>query len=183
MNDVASGGRVHLLTVEDQKKLRSMKLPAAQGAPWPLQQAEARVLLIVNTASRCGFTKQYAELQALHARYAEQGLQILAFPCNQFGGQEPETDDAIQAFCASQFGVRFPVLAKCAVRGQDALPLFSLLAQRAPGLLGSTAIKWNFTKFLVGRHFADVQRFAPSTSPSVLDAVIQAKLGASTAGT
>ncbi|MFS0771265.1 glutathione peroxidase [Sphingomonas sp. 1P08PE] len=135
-----------------------------------------RVLLIVNTASQCGFTPQYAGLEALHRRYGERGLAVLAFPCNQFGAQEPGDAAEIAGFCSLTYGVTFPIFAKVDVNGANADPLFEALKTAAPGLLGSKAIKWNFTKFLVDRSGRQVRRYAPTTKPEELAADIEALL-------
>jgi glutathione peroxidase len=143
-----------------------------------LRQFAGRVVLVVNTASACGFTPQFAGLQALHARYAAQGLVVLGFPCNQFGAQEPGDADAIADFCQHNYGVEFQMMAKVEVNGEGAHALFVWLKAQAPGLLGSQAIKWNFTKFLIGRDGQTVQRFAPQTKPEQLAAAIEAALAA-----
>jgi glutathione peroxidase len=127
-----------------------------------------RVLLVVNTASQCGFTPQYAGLEALHRRYAPRGLSVLAFPCNQFGRQEPGDAAEIASFCTTRYNVTFPLFAKVEVNGAGADPVFRFLKQAAPGALGTEAIKWNFTKFLVDRAGHAVARFAPSTPPEKL---------------
>ncbi len=132
-----------------------------------------QVLLIVNTASRCGFTPQYADLEVLQQRYRERGFSVLAFPCNQFGGQEPEANAGIQAFCATQFGLSLPLFSKVEVNGPAAAPLFQFLRRQAPGLFGSTAIKWNFTKFLVRRDGSVFRRYSPMTPPLALSADIE----------
>ncbi|MFV0681022.1 glutathione peroxidase [Ottowia sp.] len=137
------------------------------------------VVLVVNTASACGFTPQLAGLQELHTRYAERGLVVLGFPCNQFGRQEPGDAAEISTFCQRNYGVDFQMMAKIEVNGPNALPLFDWLKQQAPGLLGSTAIKWNFTKFLVGRGGQVVRRYAPNTPPKALIADIEAALAVS----
>jgi glutathione peroxidase len=123
------------------------------------------VLLIVNTASKCGFTPQYKDLQALYEEEKENGLTVLGFPCNQFGGQEPGSSNDIEQFCELNYGVSFPMFAKVDVKGEHAHPLFAYLTEQAPGLLGSKAIKWNFTKFLVNRQGEVVKRYAPQTAP------------------
>lgn len=156
------------LITEDQESLSSMELCAADGQSVPLSRWQDQVLLIVNVASKCGFTGQYAALQELYERYSEQGFTVLAFPCNQFANQESGDDASIQEFCRTKFSVTFPVLAKCNVNGPQALPLFKLLSSRAKGALGSSRIKWNFTKFLINRNFTEVKRFAPATSPAKL---------------
>jgi glutathione peroxidase len=127
-------------------------------------------------ASECGFTTQYAGLQALHASYADSGFQVLGFPCNQFGGQEPGGSEQIAQFCTSRFGVEFPMFAKVEVNGGGAHPLYRFLKQEAPGALGTTAIKWNFTKFLVGRDGRVIDRFAPGTRPENLRAAVEQAL-------
>ena len=141
-----------------------------------LEQFRGKVLLIVNTASACGFTPQFAGLQALHQQYAAQGLVVLGFPCNQFGKQEPGNEGAISEFCELNFGVSFPLFKKIDVNGSAAHPLFVQLKKQAPGLLGSKGIKWNFTKFLIGRDGLVVKRFAPTTKPQELTQEIEALL-------
>ncbi|KUM34333.1 glutathione peroxidase [Pseudomonas sp. EpS/L25] len=140
---------------------------AARLADWP-----ARAYLVVNTASRCGFTEQYAGLEALQQRYREQGLRVIVFPCNQFGAQEPEADAQIQTFCVTRFGVSFPVMAKLDVNGDGAHPLFTALKRAAPGLLGRP-IRWNFTKFLIDPERERIRRFAPLTKPERLERHLQ----------
>ncbi len=144
----------------------------AAGKPHPLAQYEGQVLLIVNTASKCGFTPQYEALEALYQKYKAQGLTILAFPSDQFGGQEPGTDAEIQSFCQVNYGVTFPVLAKTEVNGEGASELYQYLKDEQGGLLGSR-IKWNFTKFLVNRRGEVVERFAPQTTPDKLTEKIE----------
>lgn len=140
----------------------------AEGGTQPLGAYRGHVLLIVNVASECGFTPHYAGLEQLYRRYREQGLVVLGFPCNQFGGQEPATDAEIQTFCRQRYDVTFPVFAKVEVNGVRADPLFQWLTARAPGLLGTRAIKWNFTKFLVDRAGQVLGRYAPRTRPETL---------------
>jgi glutathione peroxidase len=137
----------------------------ADGSPASLEPYRGKVLLIVNTASKCGFTPQYEGLEALHRDYAERGFEVLAFPCNQFGGQEPGDAAEIANFCMLTYDVTFPVFAKVDVNGSDADPLFERLKSDAPGVLGSKAIKWNFTKFLVDREGTVLDRYAPTTKP------------------
>ncbi|MEG8056707.1 glutathione peroxidase [Sphingomonas faeni] len=137
----------------------------ADGTATSLEPYRGKVLLIVNTASKCGFTPQYDGLEALHRDYADRGFEVLAFPCNQFGGQEPGNAAEIANFCTLTYDVTFPVFAKVDVNGAGADPLFERLKSDAPGVLGSKAIKWNFTKFLVGRDGAVVDRYAPTTKP------------------
>ena len=141
------------------------------------EEYRGRVLLVVNTASQCGFTPQYAGLESLHKRFRDQGLVILGFPCNQFGGQEPGSAEQIGSFCETSYGISFPMFAKVDVNGADTHPLFAFLKQRAAGILGTEAIKWNFTKFLVGRDGQTVRRYASATSPEELAADIQKSLG------
>lgn len=132
-----------------------------------------KVLLIVNVASKCGFTPQYKQLQALYEQYHHQGLEILGFPCNQFGGQEPGDPEQIQGFCEMNFGVTFPIFQKTDVNGPDAHPLFKYIKNAAPGLLGTEGIKWNFTKFLVNRDGEVVKRYASATSPQNIKSDIE----------
>lgn len=152
------------------------------GAEIGLDRFHGRVILIVNTASRCGFTPQYAGLQSLYQRYKDRGFEVLAFPSNQFGKQEPGTAEEIGAFCAGNYGVSFPVFAKIDVNGPGAHPLYKFLKQRKRGVLGVfgiSRIQWNFTKFLAGRDGKVVARYAPSTEPSGLIPVIERLLGQS----
>ena len=143
------------------------------GKPVDLARYRGRVLLIVNTASECGFTPQYKGLQQLYDKYHARGLDVLGFPCNQFGAQEPGDEQAIETFCEVNYGVAFPMFAKVDVNGDDAAPLYRYLKSAKPGLLGSEAIKWNFTKFLVDRDGRVVERFAPKTEPASLAADIE----------
>ncbi len=138
-----------------------------------LSRYRGKVLLIVNTASQCGLTPQYAGLEALYREYRDRGLEILGFPCNQFGAQEPAGESEIATFCETQYGVSFPMFAKVDVNGDAAHPLFKWLRRQAPGLLGSEAIKWNFTKFLVDREGRVVERFAPTSAPADLAPAIE----------
>ena len=139
------------------------------GQPAPLSDWQGKVVLIVNTASKCGFTPQYAGLEALYRKYRDRGFVVLGFPCNQFGAQEPGQADQIGAFCEKNYGVTFPLFAKIDVNGEHAHPLFRKLKKDAPGLLGTEAIKWNFTKFLVDRDGTVVERYAPKTEPKELE--------------
>jgi len=146
------------------------------GSPLALADYQGQVLLLVNTASQCGFTGQYAGLEALHRQYGPRGLAVVGFPCNQFGHQEPGSADEIGAFCQRNYGVSFPLSAKVDVNGEHAHPLWRYLAEQRPGLLGIRAIKWNFTKFLVNRQGEVVARFAPQTTPQALASEIEALL-------
>ena len=148
-----------------------------RGQEVPLSRYQGQVLLSVNTASACGFTPQYAGVQALHAQYADQGLTVLGFPCNQFGQQEKGSADEIATFCERNFGVQFPLMAKIEVNGDGAHPLYRWLTAQAPGLLGSKSIKWNFTKFLVGRDGQVMRRYAPQDAPAKLAKDVEAALG------
>lgn len=142
-----------------------------------LKDYEGKVLLIVNVASKCGFTPQYKGLQEVYDKYKEQGLEILGFPCNQFGGQEPGTEVDITSFCELNYGVNFPMFAKIDVKGDKAHPLYTYMTEQAPGLLGMKAVKWNFTKFLIGKDGKVVGRFAPQTKPVDLEVEIEKVLG------
>jgi len=141
-----------------------------------LADYRGQVLLIVNTASKCGFTPQYEGLEALYRAYKDKGFTVLAFPCNQFGAQEPGNAEEIANFCSLTYGVTFPVLAKIDVNGPSAHPLYAYLKHEQKGLLGTEAIKWNFTKFLIGRDGEVVERFAPTTKPEDLKQAVEALL-------
>ena len=145
------------------------------GRDHALEDYRGRVLLIVNTASRCGFTPQFAGLESLYARYRERGFTVLGFPCNQFGGQDPGSQDEIVALCRLNYGVRFPMFGKIEVNGRGADPLFEHLKKAAPGILGKRIV-WNFTKFLIDREGEVVKRYAPSTQPEAIAADIEALL-------
>jgi glutathione peroxidase len=138
-----------------------------------LENWRGRVLLIVNTASACGFTPQYAGLESLYRKLEPEGLSVLGFPCNQFGGQEPGSEAQIGAFCQKNYGVSFPMFAKVEVKGPNAHPLFRYLTQAKKGILGTEAIKWNFTKFLIARDGEPVARYAPQVKPEELEAPIK----------
>jgi len=148
------------------------------GRAAPLSDYRGRVLLIVNTASACGFTPQFAGLEALYKRFADQGLTVLGFPSNQFGGQDPGSNEEIGAFCTRNYGVSFPMMEKIEVKGSGAAPLYQWLVDQKPGLLGKS-IKWNFTKFLVGRDGRVLKRYAPMDKPESLARDIEAALAAS----
>jgi glutathione peroxidase len=148
------------------------------GKTVPLKQFQGKVLLIVNTASACGFTPQFGGLEELHQQYGKKGLVVLGFPCNQFGAQDPGSNDEIAQFCQLNYGVSFPMMAKVDVNGPEADPLFKWVTAEAPGLLGSKAIKWNFTKFLVGKDGQVIKRYAPTDEPKALAKDIDAALAA-----
>ena len=144
--------------------LSNFTVKDSHGHAFALKEYDGCVVLAVNTASACGFTPQYKDLQALHERYYDQGLRVIAFPCNQFLKQESGSNEEIKTFC-ERFSVSFPVMGKIEVNGENADPLWLWLRRQAPGFLGSTSIKWNFTKFLIARDGRTVQRFAPNTPP------------------
>lgn len=147
------------------------------GQATTLEAYKGKVLLIVNTASKCGFTPQYEGLEALYKKHKESGLEVLGFPCDQFGHQEPGSDDDIAQFCTMNFGVTFPLFKKTEVNGPNANPLFVELKNKAPGLLGSKRIKWNFTKFLVNAEGKVLKRYAPTAKPSDIEKDIVKLLG------
>jgi glutathione peroxidase len=156
---------LHDFTVDDIK-----------GKPVKLDRYKGKVLLVVNTASQCGFTPQYKGLEALYEKYHGKGLEVLGFPCNQFGAQEPGTEDEIASFCELNYGVTFPLFAKVDVNGDNTAPVYKYLKSAKPGLLGSEAIKWNFTKFLVDRGGKVIARFAPKDTPESIAADIEKAL-------
>ena len=143
-----------------------------------LKKFKGKPMLIVNTASACGFTPQFAGLEKLHATYGPRGLVVLGFPCNQFGSQDPGSNTEIANYCQLNYGVSFPMMAKIDVNGEQAAPLYQWLSAQAPGLLGTKAIKWNFTKFLVGKDGAVLKRYAPTDTPASLAGDIEAALAA-----
>ena len=143
-----------------------------------LKHFQGKVMLIVNTASACGFTPQFDGLEKLHKAYGKQGLVVIGYPCNQFGGQDPGSQAEIESFCSLNYGVDFPMMAKVEVKGAGADPLFKWLTAEAPGLLGTEFIKWNFTKFLVGRDGQVIGRYGPQARPESLAADIEAALQA-----
>ena len=154
-----------------------LKLQTLAGKSVPWKRFRGKVRLVVNTASACGFTPQLGGLQQLHEKYGPQGLVVLAFPCNQFGFQEPGSAEQIGAFCERNYGVTFPVMAKTEVNGQNTHLLFAWLKAEAPGLLGSS-IKWNFTKFLIGRDDRVIRRYAPQVPPEAIERDIESALAA-----
>ncbi|MBK9236145.1 MAG: glutathione peroxidase [Rhodoferax sp.] len=148
------------------------------GKSVPLSKFKGKAMLIVNTASACGFTPQFGGLEALHKKYGKQGLVVLGFPCNQFGAQDAGSNGEIAEFCQLNYGVSFPMMAKIDVNGANAHPLYHWLSAEAPGLLGSKSIKWNFTKFLVGKDGRVLKRYAPTDEPASLSQDIEAALAA-----
>jgi glutathione peroxidase len=153
--------------------LLQKKMPLLSGELQDLAQYEGKVVLIVNTASKCGFTYQYEGLEALYEQYKDQGLVVLGFPCNQFGEQEKGADGEIANFCQKNYGVSFPMFSKIDVNGDDTAPLYQELKAQAPGILGTKKIKWNFTKFLVNQQGEVVERYASTTKPKALQADIE----------
>lgn len=149
--------------------LPTLTLERLDGTLEPLRSYDGKVLLVVNVASQCGFTPQYAGLESLYRKYKDQGLVVMGFPCNQFGAQEPGESDEIASFCESRFQVSFPMFKKCDVNGPGSHPFFDFLKTSAPGLLGTEAIKWNFTKFLVSRDGQVQQRYGSMDSPEKIE--------------
>jgi glutathione peroxidase len=145
----------------------------SSGEEMPLEDYRGKVLLVVNTASKCGFTPQFAGLEEMYEKYREHGLEILGFPCNQFGKQDPGSNDEITEFCQLNYGVSFPMLAKIEVNGRSADPLYKHLKKAAPGALGTRGIKWNFTKFLINRDGEVLKRFSPATTPAQIEKEIK----------
>ena len=148
----------------------------ANGQEQALAEFKGKVLLIVNTASKCGFTPQYDGLQKLQDQYADKGFSVLAFPCDQFGKQEPGSDEEIMSFCTTKFNVNFPVFSKIEVNGDNAAPIYQVMKSSAKGIFGSEGIKWNFTKFLVNAEGEIIKRYAPTTKPEVIAKDIEKKL-------
>ena len=156
--------------------LLKYEMSLLNGEPCSLSEYRGKVVLIVNTASQCGFTPQYKGLESLYEKYSEKGLVVLGFPCDQFGHQEPGSSDEIGAFCEKNYGVTFPVFEKIDVNGDTAAPLYQDLKSAAPGVLGTKKIKWNFTKFLLNRRGEVIARYAPTTKPENLESAILAEL-------
>ena len=154
------------------------KAQQIDGKAVALSKYRGKVVLIVNTASKCGFTPQFAGLETLHETYADHGLVVLGFPSNQFGAQDPGSNEEIGAFCVENYGVSFPMMEKIEVNGSGAAPLYQWLTKEAPGLLGSTAIKWNFTKFLVGKDGKVIKRYASLDSPASMAKDVERALAA-----
>jgi glutathione peroxidase len=164
------------MTTQTSPSIYDFSATSIEGQPVPLRTYEGKVLLIVNTASQCGFTPQYQGLQAIYHKFEKQGFTVLGFPCNQFGKQEPGSENEIQSFCETRFGVTFPLFQKVDVNGNDAHPLFKYLTKAAPGIFGTAGIKWNFTKFLVDRSGKVVKRYPATTKPEDIEKDIQALL-------
>jgi glutathione peroxidase len=143
----------------------SFSVRAAEGTEWPLEKYKGQVALVVNVASACGFTSQYNGLEELYRKYKDKGFVILGFPCNQFGSQESGSNEQIQQFCKEKYNVTFPIMAKIEVNGDKADPVYKFLKKQAPGILGTEAIKWNFTKFLVDKNGQVVKRYPPQIEP------------------
>ena len=162
----------------DAKTVYDFQARQINGQDIDLSAFKGKVMLIVNTASQCGFTPQFGGLEELHKTYGGKGLVVLGFPCNQFGAQDPGPDDEIASFCQVNYGVSFPMMSKVDVNGPDAHPLYQWLSAEAPGLLGSKSIKWNFTKFLVGKDGNVIKRYAPLDKPADLGKDIEAALSA-----
>ncbi len=157
-------------------KIHEFTMDDLSGRPVDFQRFKGKVLLVVNTASKCGFTPQYTGLEALHNKLHERGLEVLGFPCNQFGKQEPGEAEEIATFCERNYGVSFSMFSKIEVNGDAAAPLYQYLKHEAPGLLGTEAIKWNFTKFLIDREGKVIRRYAPNTTPEEIEKDVLALL-------
>ena len=164
------------MSKSSDEKVYDFSARTIKGEEVPLSDYEGKVMLIVNTASKCGFTNQYEGLEKLYKQYKDQGLEILGFPCNQFGAQEPGNEEEIQQFCSLNFGVSFPMFAKVDVNGANAHPLYKFIKAEAPGMLGTKDVKWNFTKFLVGKDGHVLKRFAPQDTPESLEKEIKSLL-------
>ena len=149
------------------------KVTSIEGKEGPLSDYNGKVLLVVNVASQCGFTPQYAGLEKLYEKYQDRGLVVLGFPCNQFGSQEPGTEAEIKTFCETSFGVKFPLFRKIEVNGPGAHPLYQYLVKEKPGIFGTEKIKWNFTKFLIDREGNPVKRFAPGDKPESIEREVE----------
>lgn len=157
----------------NMKTIYDLEVKTIDGQVVKMSQYKDQVLLIVNVASKCGFTPQYEGLEKLYEKYKQKGFVVLGFPCNQFMNQEPETDNEIKEFCTLTYGVTFPMFSKIDVNGDNAHPLYKFLKQKATGFLGIDSIKWNFTKFLINKKGEVVDRFSPSTTPDELEKDIQ----------
>ena len=155
--------------MSDAKTIADFSAKLPNGEELSLADKAGKVLLVVNTASRCGFTPQYDGLEALYRKFQDQGFEVVAFPCNQFGAQEPGNAEEIASFCKLTYDVTFPMMAKIDVNGDDATPLYQWMKGEAPGLMGSKSIKWNFTKFLIDREGKVVRRYAPTDKPEGIE--------------
>ena len=155
--------------MSDAKSIADFSAKLPNGEEISLAGKAGKVLLVVNTASRCGFTPQYDGLEALYRKFKDQGFEVVAFPCNQFGAQEPGNAEEIATFCKLTYDVTFPLMAKVDVNGDDATPLYQWMKGEAPGLMGSKSIKWNFTKFLIDREGKVVRRYAPTDKPEGIE--------------
>ena len=155
--------------MSDAKTIADFSVQLPNGEEISLADKAGKVLLVVNTASRCGFTPQYDGLEALYRKFKDQGFEVVAFPCNQFGAQEPGNAEEIATFCKLTYDVTFPMMAKIDVNGDEATPLYQWMKGEAPGLMGSKSIKWNFTKFLIGRDGKVVRRYAPTDKPEDIE--------------
>ena len=158
------------------KNIYDYKLTSIDGEPITLQDYKGKSLLIVNVASKCGFTNQYEGLEKIYQEYKSQGLVILGFPCNQFGGQEPSSESEIKEFCSLTYQVTFPMFSKIEVNGDNTAPIYEYLKEELPGLMGSKAIKWNFTKFFIDKNGTPIKRFAPKDTPDKIIESIKDKL-------
>lgn len=159
-----------------EKNIYNYSVKNASGESVDMSQYKGKVVLVVNVASKCGFTPQYKGLEGLYKEFQNSGLVILGFPCNQFGAQEPGNESEIQQFCSLTYDVSFPIMSKINVNGSDAAPIYDFLKSSAPGFLGIEMIKWNFTKFLVGKDGKVIKRYAPNTEPADISADIKKAL-------
>ena len=159
-----------------KKNIYDYSVKNAAGQPVDMSHYKGKVVLVVNVASKCGFTPQYQGLEALYKEFKDSGLIILGFPCNQFGAQEPGNEIEIQQFCSLTYDVSFPIMSKVNVNGSDAAPIYDFLKSNAPGFLGTEMIKWNFTKFLIGKDGEVIKRYAPNTEPIEITADIKKAL-------
>lgn len=162
--------------MDTEKNIYNFSVKNSSGQDVDLSQYQGKVILVVNVASKCGFTPQYKGLEALYQEFKDAGLVILGFPCNQFGAQEPGNDTEIQQFCSLTYDVSFPIMSKIDVNGSQTAPVYDFLKSSAPGFLGTEMIKWNFTKFLIGRDGKVIKRYAPNTEPSEITADIKKAL-------
>lgn len=162
--------------MKTKENLYEYEVISASGETVPLSKYKGQVALVVNVASKCGFTPQYKGLEELYKKYKDQGFVILGFPCNQFGTQEPGNDSEIQQFCSLTYNVSFPIMSKIEVNGTNTAPVYNFLKSSAPGIFGTESIKWNFTKFLVGKDGKVVNRYAPNTDPADIETDIKKAL-------